>query len=220
MVQDWWDKLSALWLQPQCGLCQRPAPEGICPACWGKIAIAQRSQPPQLEPEALPVLAWGHYGDGLKRAIAALKYDGQPTLGEPLGRALGRQWQATPIPTPRPPLVVPIPLHPDKLKQRGFNQAEVLAIAFCRETGLTLVAKGLERQRATLPQFSLGAAERQENLAGAFCLGPGLQRRRPTQPILLLDDIYTTGATARTTAALLRRQGWSVAGMVVVARGD
>jgi predicted amidophosphoribosyltransferase len=171
-----------------------------------------------MAPEALPVLSWGHYQGPLKRAIAALKYDHQPQLASPLGQALGQHWQHFPLPTRRPPLVVPIPLHPNKLKIRGFNQAELLAAAFCETTQLRLVPQGLMRQRETVPQFGLGLADRQQNLSGALALGPAFRHTSPQQPVLLCDDIYTTGTTVRTAAAELRRHGISVCGVVAIAQ--
>jgi ComF family protein len=169
--------------------------------------------------EALPLLAWGRYQSPLKQAIAALKYDGHRALAVPLGRAMGDCWQRTPIATRQPPWVVPIPLHGDKQRQRGFNQAELIGQAFCRATGLTLQSQGLRRQRSTLPQFGLGATERERNMVNAFVPGrlPGSPGQRP---ILLLDDIYTTGTTVRAAAAVLRRQGWPVCGVVALAQAQ
>lgn len=212
--------VAQLWLQPTCCLCHRPGPKALCPYCWRQLQACGAPTPATLEPEALRVLVWGRYESTLKQAIAALKYEGHRTLADPLGRALGHRWLATPFPTRNPPLIVPIPLHRDRQRERGFNQAELLGKGFCRQTGLTLVSQGLHRQRATAPQFGLGAAARQENLAQAFTLGPGLRRHPSPQPIVLLDDIYTTGTTVRAAAALLRRHGWPVAGVVAISRSQ
>lgn len=213
-----WDGLTDLWLAQRCALCDRPSPQPLCPSCDQQLQSCQRQQPPQVDIEALMVLAWGTYHHTLKRTLAALKYDRHRRLAIPLGQALGQQWQQHPIPTRRPPVVVPIPLHGDKLSDRGFNQAALIAAAFCRQTGLPLLAQGLQRQRATLPQFGLGPDQRQQNLTDAFTLGAGWQRCPQTQPVLLLDDIYTTGATVRSAANTLRRAGRSVCGVAVCAR--
>ncbi|MDA0672814.1 MAG: ComF family protein [Cyanobacteria bacterium] len=209
--------LSQLWLAARCPLCDRSPAQPFCDSCWRQIQACHTATPATLEADALTVLSWGRYERPLKGAIAALKYDGHRTVADPLGRALGEWWQQHPIPTRQPPWVVPIPLHEAKQRQRGFNQAALIAAAFCRQTGLPLQANGLRRQRATLPQFGLGAAERQENVANAFAMGhwPRPQRQRP---IVLLDDIYTTGTTVRAAATVLRRAGWSVCGVVTVAR--
>lgn len=146
-----------------------------------------------------------------------MKYNQCPDLARPLGQALGGCWQHRQA-ARRPPLVVPIPMHAHKQRQRGFNQAALIAEAFCARTGLPLAKAGLLRTKATTPQFGLGLAERQHNLSGAFALGPYFQRQRPTRPVLLLDDIYTTGTTMQMAALALRRSGVSVCGAVVVAR--
>ena len=206
-----------LFLQQSCPLCDRPAPAVLCPTCWGQIQRCASLQPVMAAAAALPVLAWGQYQGSLKQAIAALKYDGHPALADPLGRALGQCWQQSPL-TPRSPLVVPIPMFLEKQQQRGFNQAELIARAFCQQTGLPLIRQGLVRQRATAPQFGLGLQARQHNLAGAFTLGQAFQRQRPRQPVLLVDDIYTTGTTVQMAATELRRCGISVCGVATVAR--
>lgn len=213
----WLSPLLNLVLQATCPLCDRPAEGTFCPACARQL---QRCQLPAIltaEPAALQVFAWGQYEGVLKRAIAALKYEKNPQMAAQLGHWMGQQWQAT-AKRSAPWIVVPIPLHADKLKQRGFNQAELLAEGFCAATDLPLARRGLARQRATVPQFGLGVAERTQNLAGAFAVGQELQSRSPQVAVLLLDDIYTTGATVRSAAQTLRQSGIRVYGMVALAR--
>ncbi|HEY9888332.1 MAG TPA: ComF family protein [Candidatus Obscuribacterales bacterium] len=209
-----------LFLQQPCPLCDRPTPQAPCAACWRQLQPCALGQPASSTAAALPILAWGQYQGLLKRAIAALKYEGQPHLAVPLGQALGHLWQQFPVTTRRSPLVVPIPMYADKQRERGFNQAALLAAAFCHQTGLPLVERGLVRQRATAPQFGLGLAARQQNLAGAFIIGPAFQRDRPSRPVFLIDDIYTTGTTALVAAATLRRHGISVCGVGAIARAQ
>ena len=157
----------------------------------------------------------------LKRAIANLKYQGKTQLAETLGLGLAEAWLAT-QPGLRPQ-VIPIPLHAEKQQQRGFNQADLIARAFCRRTGLTLNTKGLKRLRSTTPQFSLSKTERQENLTDAFVYEAprGLtpwHSLAPDRPVLLLDDIYTTGSTMESARLVLESAGMSVCGMVAVAQ--
>lgn len=213
-----WEHFTRLWLAQRCALCDRASDQSLCPSCRQKLQQCQLRQPAIQTGDALTVLAWGHYRHTLKRTLAALKYERQRSLAIPLGKTLGQQWQRHPIQTRRPPLVVPIPLHADKLRDRGFNQAALIAVAFCRQTGLPLLETGLQRQRFTQPQFSLSSDQRQQNLTEAFAFGSGWQRYPKTQPVLLLDDIYTTGATVRSATTTLRRQGRSVCGVVVCAR--
>jgi ComF family protein len=167
--------------------------------------------------DQLPIFAWGRYGGSLKQAIAALKYENQPQLADLLGLWMGNAWNRA-YPLLNPAIVVPIPMHTSKQRERGFNQAVLLARAFCQTTRLPLKVQGLERQRATAAQFKLSATERQQNLKEAFCLGRALLKQHSSQPILLLDDIYTTGATAQAAAATLRAHGFQVQGIVVLAR--
>ncbi|MGD1904702.1 MAG: ComF family protein [Leptolyngbyaceae cyanobacterium] len=215
-----WDELTHLWLAQQCPLCDRASSQPLCPSCYQKLQQCQLQQPVTSAAGALQILAWGTYHQTLKRVLAALKYDRHLSLAMPLGRALGQQWQRHPIRTRRPPLVVPIPLHAEKRRDRGFNQAALIAKAFCRQTGLRQLEHGLQRQRATSPQFGLGPEQRQQNLTDAFRLGTGWQRYPADQPVLLLDDIYTTGATVRSAATTLRRHGRSVCGVAVCARAS
>jgi ComF family protein len=167
--------------------------------------------------EALPVVAWGEYGGALKRAIATLKYNNHPELARPLGLWLAASWQNAPLTTHKAITVVPIPMHPEKVAQRGFNQAELIAQAFCEATGLPLKRHGLARIQATEAQFKLSPLAREQNLAEAFGLGQDFLRRRPVGTVLLVDDIYTTGATVRSAARALRQQQISVCGVAAVA---
>jgi predicted amidophosphoribosyltransferase len=107
-------------------------------------------------------------------------------------------------------------MHPKKQKQRGFNQAALIAEGFCNVTGYKLKVNGLERIKETEAQFSLSAVQRQENLANAFILGKDL-RRHPNIPILLLDDIYTTGATVKAAVQTLEQHQITVLGVAAVA---
>nr|WP_290226719.1 ComF family protein [Trichocoleus desertorum] len=173
------------------------------------------------------MFAWGKYGGTLKRALACLKYNHQPKVARPLGQWLGQAWlhQGPKAFTQTAsatswPVVVPIPLHADKLKQRGYNQAELLAQSFCDHTGLPLQRQGLVRLRATEAQFGLSQAARAENLAAAFALNPSVWRSQPQRSVLLLDDIYTTGATVQSAAQLLRSHGITVCGVVAIAQAQ
>ena len=158
--------------------------------------------------------------------IAALKYENQPQIARLLGHWLGEvwlthacRWKSQPHLQRKPNCwVVPIPLHASKQRQRGYNQAALLAESFCAVTRLPLAREGLVRVRQTEAQFSLTVAERQRNLQAAFQLGQKFRRRPPREPVLLIDDIYTTGATARSAAKTLQRQGIAVLGIGAIAR--
>jgi len=163
----------------------------------------------------LPVFAWGVYGSTLKRAIAALKYENQPQLARPLGRWLARSWLSSQL-INTGLIVVPIPLYTSRQEERGYNQAALLAKSFCDTTGLRLQRMGLQRIRPTEAQFRISADAREKNLAMAFGLGSEFRSNRPNSPVLLLDDVYTTGATARAAAQILRQSGIQVYGLATI----
>lgn len=206
-------------LETPCPLCQRSSARVFCSDCDRQLLDCRWAEPDRDWSGSLPVFAWGAYQHALKRAIAVLKYDNQPQLAPPLGFWLAEAWLNSPVSrTTTKLVVVPIPLHPTKQAQRGYNQAELLAQAFCQVAKLPMQRHGLSRQRATAAQFGLAAPAREQNLADAFAVGQAFRRRPPTQSILLLDDIYTTGATARSAARTLRRSGIRVEGIVTLAQ--
>jgi len=147
-----------------------------------------------------------------------MKYENRPEIALFLGQLLGGSWLLNSSCKYQSPVVVPIPLHPDKMKVRGFNQAEIIARGFCHVTGMRLKPGGLIRIKYTQPQFAVGTYERQKNLTGAFDLGRDLANNYPHRPILLVDDIYTTGATAKSAIHTLDSYGMNVIGLATVAK--
>lgn len=206
-----------LFLKSQCSLCDRSAEAELCPYCQRQIQHAQFANPRQFWQQPLPVFSWGEYSGKLKAAIAAMKYENRPQLAKPLGQWLGRAWQNS-FPGKRDrPTVVPIPMHLQKRRERGFDQAELLARSFCQMTGFPLEKRGLQRMRQTQALFNLSPEERQQEVADAFEVGAGFRRRQPSGTVLLLDDIYTTGATAKAAATALKRRGIRVLGVAAIA---
>ncbi|HBE50731.1 MAG TPA: ComF family protein [Cyanobacteria bacterium UBA11369] len=209
--------LLSLFMQSECPICQRQTPQVLCAYCERQLQRCQLDRGRQLWHSELPVFAWGSYGGAVKRSLAVLKYNNKPQIAQPLGQWLGKAWLNSGLAGDTKLIVVPIPLHASKQRQRGYNQAELLAESFCQVTGLPLQRHGLERVRETEAQFTLKAAEREKNLQSAFAVGKRLQKSRSAASVLLLDDIYTTGATARAAADVLRRQGIRVYGLVAIA---
>lgn len=201
---DWW----SLWLRPLCPLCDRPAQRDFCGDCLRQLTQGQGA----IAPRGELLLAWGNYQGPLKRAIAQLKYEKQPRLGIALGRRLGERWRSSDWGKRRGVTVIPIPLHREKLKQRGFNQAERLARGFAEMTRFPVNTKALVRQKATAALFNLSPQDRQKEMQGAFTLAHPLGG-----PVLLLDDIYTTGTTVKTAAQTLRDRGVEVWGVIALA---
>jgi ComF family protein len=157
------------------------------------------------------------YGGVIKRAIAVMKYDHQPEIARPLGQWLGNTWLLHSLHQEQQIVVVPIPMHASKQKQRGYNQAALIAQSFCQTTGLKLRLNGLIRVRETEAQFGLSGADREKNLAEAFAIGSDFRKFHPKASVLLVDDIYTTGATAKSAVQTLHQSGIKVLGLAAVA---
>ena len=208
-------QLLSVFLESHCPLCHRSSATTICSYCQQKLANEQLPSGDRFWQGDLPLFAWGRYDGQLKQAIAKLKYHHQPEIGSILGNWLGKAWLHSSVSKPNKIAVIPIPLHREKQQQRGFNQAEVIARGFCQQTGYCLQPKGLIRIRNTQAMFNLqDAAARQNNLQNAFILG----KKAPQTPVLLLDDIYTTGTTVKEACQTLRRHNVKVIGVVVTAK--
>ncbi len=219
--------LTSLFLAQGCAVCDRPTLQSFCLDCQRQIQppSTERGHFPATEAGALPVMALGVYHGMLKRAILTMKYSDRPDIARPLGAALGQQWLAQ-MPcitntdrkgTTGNLYALPIPLHACRYRERGYNQAELIAQSFGQVSGLPLLSQGLVRAQATLPMHQLSLQARQQNLAQAFQIGPSL--RRLTRPkVLLIDDIYTTGTTVQSAADTLTRAGVCVMGVLVIAR--
>lgn len=134
----------------------------------------------------------------LRELIHAFKYEQQPELAAPLARYLVALVQTLPWWGTFPSVdgVVPVPLYSVRYRERGYNQAELLASAFCHSVQLPLYAGWLVRQRSTQSQVGLTAGERRRNVEDAFIATDAVLGKR----LLLIDDVYTTGATMRACA--------------------
>lgn len=217
------------FLSKGCAVCDRSQHRPFCPDCQGQIQDAVSAYQGWAKDSAHPLLvgSFGPYSGPIKQALKALKYEYRPEVGRAFGIALGRQWlrHQSLVKAERrleALYALPIPLHPRRRAQRGYNQAEVIARGFCQVSGLPLLAEGLSRVEDTLPQYQLGLKARQDNLKDAFRVGRSLRQVGKglgyMPRVLLVDDIYTSGTTARSAADVLRRSHVPVVGMVAVAR--
>ena len=198
------------FLKPPCPLCDRSTTDPLCLYCQRQLLETHLQI--GIQPQG-NVFAWGSYRGTLKRTIAACKYQNHPELATHLGNLLGVAWlQCYPQ---HPPLrVIPIPLHPDKQKERGFNQATLLAQGFCQQTRLP-IDESLRRIKSTQAQFQLSPLDRQRNLQNAFQLAP--HHKLAGKSVLIIDDIYTTGATIAATSQVLETAGIKVFGVAAAA---
>lgn len=210
--------LLALFIQSVCPLCQRQTQAIVCPYCHNKIQSHRLLVRNIAQKGSLPVLAWGKYEGQLKRAIALLKYENKSQLGIMLGEWLGQSWLATNQGNKIAKLtVVPIPLHQQKLKIRGFNQSQKIAQGFCQVTGYTLNSQALIRAKNTEAMFGLNPQQRQANVTNAFVIHKNFDSSAARSPILLIDDIYTTGSTIQEARQALSCSSLDVYGAAVVA---
>lgn len=168
----------------------------------------------RVPPAFIRAVAFGVYGGELRELIGLLKFEGLRAAAGPLGGLLaGVIVDLAPMLDPSAEtLVAAVPLFRRKARERGFNQADLLAVRALRELGRShpelrlRAAHGvLTRIKPTESQFGLNPRQRRHNLRGAFAVSdPVLVRDRD---VLLVDDIYTTGATARACASVLRQAG-------------
>jgi len=158
------------------------------------------------------VHAAGLYQGSLKEAVHKLKYRNQLTLAKPLGQLLGNCVAAAE--SFAPDFIIPVPLHPSRLRQRGYNQALEVARPIAQQLAAPLVTTLLQRSRNTPQQQGLSAIERRSNLRNAFTLSSEAQALR----ILLVDDVMTTGETVRECCRTLISGGASEVQVAVVGR--
>jgi ComF family protein len=168
-------------------------------------------------PEPLLQLEWcAPFVGAVRAALHALKYGGERRLAGPLGSALATRWQhAGTIGD----TVVPVPVHAGRLRERGYDQAVLLARVAAQHLELPF-APILERHRATERQFDLDRRSRAGNVAGAFRLVPGASTQAPLEGrwIILIDDVVTTGNTLVACANALLQGGALGVSALTVAR--
>ena len=220
----------------------------ICQVCWTEFSVARGElcarcgdalDWPALEVDAstsrfcrrcrlapppfVRAVAYGPYQGRMKAAIHALKYDRLRPAARGLGRMLAQAIAQLADEAPDELLVVPVPLYRSKYAERGFNQARSLAFYALKELGKThpqwrlkLASTTLMRLRATRSQAGLTPRARRQNVRGAFVVSdPAAVSARH---VLLIDDIFTTGATARASAQALLQAGAASVWVATLAR--
>jgi ComF family protein len=211
-----------LALPARCVGCGREGPP-LCPAC--EPALDARLELPPGTPIGLPAdipepllqLEWcAPFAGVVRHALHDLKYAGERRIAEPLGRAVARRWSCAGA---GGDLLVPVPVHADRARQRGYDQAELIAAVAARQLNLPM-APILERGRATIAQFDLDRVHRATNVQNAFRLRPGAPRADPLRGrwVVLVDDVVTTGATLAACAPPLLAAGAIGVSAVTVAR--
>lgn len=229
-VDGWWQRLGFALLPSRCLLCGSAGAQrrDLCTACEADLrlnatacaccglplALAQDwcgrclKRRPAFQSTWAPLL----YVPPVSGLLTRFKFAGDLAAGRVLAELALERWQRQP--PARPDAVLPVPLHADRLRERGYNQALELARPLARGSGIVLLADVLRRERATPAQSGLSALARRRNLKGAFhvCAGSALPAH-----VAVVDDVMTTGATAQECALALRRAGvarvdiWAIA---------
>ncbi|UDL06568.1 ComF family protein [Marinobacter sp. CA1] len=207
-----------------CVACLAPAPTGLCQACFDALPVNRtpcrccalplpastpaaalcgdcQARPPHFRHTIAPWL----YGFPVDQLISGYKYRRQPSLGHPLVQAWLAQFRVSLMPSGElPQLLIPTPMRPWRQRRRGFNQAEDIAEQLGRHLDLPWSASTVRRVGPQQPQAGLQRRQRLRNLGTAFqVLGPVPDR------VAIVDDVMTTGATARAMARALSRAGAS-----------
>ena len=176
---------------PACSRCGQSLAAGLSCAACARTPL----------PAALTGLrAAAHYDGALRKAIHELKYERVSAVAEPLGKLLGEYLARHPLPCD---VIVPVPLHPERRADRGFNQAEMLALVVGRQSKLPVNTTVLVRRLNTTPQVGLNQSERHRNVRAAFICA----RRVDGMRVLVVDDVCTTGATLSECAEALQAGG-------------
>lgn len=157
--------------------------------------------------------SYGLYAGNLRAAILQLKFHRRERLGRRLGELLSSLWGSVEEAGEHGlPALVPVPLHPSRERERGFNQAELLAQGLrqtlakeCADLCPRIETRCLRRTRATVPQTGLSLSARRENVRGVFAVA--FPERVRGRPVVLVDDVMTTGATLSACAVTLKRAG-------------
>jgi ComF family protein len=231
--------LSAAPVCPSCWSLLRPQTSRLCRCCGEDLGIAQFSEsetpshpevcrPCELVPPGFDqAIAFGVYESTLRQLIHLLKYDRMEPVARRLASRLAPMISQLCKDAGGEVLVVPVPLHRSKRKERGFNQSELLAeavIASVRRITPRIhlkIATGLlERKRATQSQSVLTTTQRRRNLRGAFFVAENQEKKLASKDVLLIDDIYTTGATARACSKALKDAGAARVWVATIARAQ
>ena len=190
------DSILNLIFPPRCEVCKTNSSEVLCEQCFQQIKFMK----PHLGIHSVSI-----YEGVLRSAIHRFKFKKRKRLAEPLGILLVKYLGSSPsMEMKEMDVIIPVPLHRKRLRERGFNQTELLARVISRYYEVP-VTPALERILNTRAQFDLPRAERFRNIAGAFkvCDIKSVYNKR----ILLLDDIYTTGSTIAECSKSLKTAG-------------
>jgi ComF family protein len=202
-----WGKLSFV-TEPLCACCGAPfefdlGPAATCAACLAK--------PPAFDAARAPLIYDAHSRSLVLQLKHAARTDALGTFAAWMAQAAGEAAREADF-------IVPIPLHPSRLRKRRFNQSALLAKALAKRAGRPFNPDALERVRATETQGGKSGRGRRRNVAGAFAVRTGHGTEVREARLLLVDDVYTTGATLGAAARALKSAGAARVDAVALAR--
>ena len=193
----------------------------LCPGCLPAVRVRVELPAgtplglPDGPPDPLAQLEWcAPFSGTVRRALHALKYAGERRLARPLGEAVATRWTRAGA---GGSLLVPVPVHETRRRERGYDQAELIAAAAADALGLPMLPL-VARSRVTAPQFRLDRRHRATDVADAFAVRPGGAALVARREVVLVDDVVTTGATLAAVAAALLAAGAASVSAVTVAR--
>jgi ComF family protein len=213
LIQSWFSLGIDLLFPPRCAGCGK-IDSFWCETCQKDLEATPFPAQVRQLPEFAGVASTALHAGKIREAVQALKYEDAGRLANPLGLRLSRHlasqnWTFD--------MIIPVPLHMTRLKERGYNQSQLLAEVVSQQIGVPCVPSGLRRERHTESQVTMTAAERLTNVKHAFVASPSLAAHHQ---ILLIDDVYTTGATLTACGeALLSVGAKAVYSITVTAAG-
>jgi ComF family protein len=210
------DGLLGLLFPDRCIGCKRSGVL-LCPTCQAAMRPYSAVTIPRIggaETSLLSASAAYQFEDPLRQAIHTLKYDRIQRIAPLLGDLLVNHLKKHPLPMDA---VIPVPLHPHRMAERGFNQSSLLAGRIAEVYGVSLRTKGLVRTRDTAHQVGLDAQERRKNMQEAFVWR---SKKAPPARVVLIDDVTTTGSTLIACAEVLRAAGAQEVRALALAHGS
>lgn len=198
ICKNCWDKIEQ-YSGPSCSVCANPLVSEyatICENCINDI------------PKFSKALSYGLYSGTLAEAINRMKFHSIKRLAKPLTRLL------LALPIPEQDCILPVPLSKKGLISRGFNQSLLISKILSEEINIPLFINALIKTKDTMPQIGLNAKQRMKNVKGAFAANSDIKGLK----LLLVDDVMTTGATARECAKTLIKAGAKEVVVITLAR--
>ena len=233
---NYWSNITQLILPEKCFLCQRShiphTKTGLCSGCTKNLPwLDQRCQrcaiplkateqsqlcgQCQIKPPAFDAChCLFHYQTPVDRLISRLKFNQQLSYSRLFAQLMAQQIKGGYQQSELPDMVIPVPLHKRRLRERGFNQAQEVARICAKELSLSFESTRCQRDKHTEHQLGLSAVERRRNLRGAF----SSKAFPPGMTVALVDDVMTTGTTFNELASCLKKAGCEEVHLWCIAR--